>query len=334
MKEDKKVQLTSSEIAPLWNQYLNDSASVCMLTYYLETAEDDELKELIKFALDLSKIHIDKLSSIFKEEKFAVPRGFSLERDVDVNAPRLFSDTYILNYLHQMAKIGLLMYSGGLSGSARADITEYYIKVINETMELFKRSKGLLLSKGLFVRSASLPKVEEANNVEGQGFIFDVLGDKRPLIASEATNLYANIQRNALGIATHTGFGQVAESQEVKKHIKRGIEIAKKHVKVFAGKLEDDDLPVPATWTAEVTDSTTYTFSDRIIMYFTSALTGLSTTYYGTGIAQSPRLDLGVMYNRLSLEVQKYSEDGANIMIRNNWMEQPPMVADRSELKK
>ncbi|WP_419158854.1 DUF3231 family protein [Rossellomorea sp. BNER] len=30
----------------------------------------------------------------------------------------------------------------------------------------------------------------------------------------------------------------------------------------------------------------------------------------------------------------RYSEDGANIMIDNGWMEQPPLAADRDELAK
>ncbi|WP_396266368.1 DUF3231 family protein [Halobacillus amylolyticus] len=38
------------------------------------------------------------------------------------------------------------------------------------------------------------------------------------------------------------------------------------------------------------------------------------------------------MYNRLSIEIQKLSEDGANIMIKNRWLEQPPMAPDRIEL--
>ena len=67
-------------------------------------------------------------------------------------------------------------------------------------------------------------------------------------------------------------------------------------------------------------------------MFFTSGLISLSIGYYGTGVAQSPRVDLGVMYNRLSLEVQLYSEDGANIMINHKWLEQPPMASDRVEL--
>lgn len=56
--------------------------------------------------------------------------------------------------------------------------------------------------------------------------------------------------------------------------------------------------------------------------------------YYGTAIAESPRVDLGAMYNRLTLETQKYAEDGSNIMIKNGWLEQPPMAPDRKELAK
>ena len=40
------------------------------------------------------------------------------------------------------------------------------------------------------------------------------------------------------------------------------------------------------------------------------------------------------MYNRLSLEIQKLSEDGADIMIKNQWLEQPPMAPNRKDLAK
>nr|WP_269671168.1 DUF3231 family protein [Metabacillus litoralis] len=86
------------------------------------------------------------------------------------------------------------------------------------------------------------------------------------------------------------------------------------------------------SWDAEVTTSTSHTFSDRLMMYFTSGLIAMSVGYYGTGASQSPRGDIPSMYNRLSLEIQLYAEDGANIMIINGWLEQPPMAADRDEL--
>lgn len=331
MEIDKKVMITSAEFAQLWAQYMNDSGSICVLTFFLEKVEDPEIKPVIEFALNLSKKHIEKLTTFFNEENYAVPHGFKVEEDVDLSAPKLFTDSYVLQFIHQMAKIGLTNYSASVSSAVRSDITDYYMECVSETMQLYKVSKDLLLEKGLYIRSPHLP-MEKVEFVNKQAFLFDVIGEKRPLIVAEASNLYANVQRNILGVATLIGFSQVAQDKEVIQFMLRGIDIGKKHIRLFGKKLEECNLPVPATLSAEVTTSTSYTFSDKMIMFFTAGLIGLSIGYYGTGVSQSPRMDLGVMYNRLSLEIQLYSEDGSNIMIKNKWMEQPPMAVDRGEL--
>ncbi|GAA0470772.1 DUF3231 family protein [Alkalibacillus silvisoli] len=331
-QEEKQIRLTSSEIAPLWSQYMNDSASICMLSYFLEKVEDEEIKQVVEYSLQLSKSNIQEITSILTETNNVTPHGFKLEEDVDLNAPRLYSDIYVLNFVHQMSMIGLTTYSTSLSTSIRQDMTDYYMECLTNTMQLFKMSKDLLLSKGLYVRPPYLPNLKQVYFVKKQGFILDVLGEKRPLIASEVTNLYANIQRNALGAATLTGFSQVAQDKQVKQFLTRGVDIAKKHIKLFGNKLEESNLTIPVTWATEITESTTYTFSDKLMMFYTSALIALSTGFYGTSASQSPRVDLGVLYNRLSYEIQLYSEDGANIMIDNRWMEQPPMASDRKGL--
>jgi hypothetical protein len=332
MENERSVKITSAELAQIWAQYMNDSGSICVLTFFLEKAEDPEIKQVIEFALQLSKTHIEKLTAFFNEGKYAVPYGFNIEEDVDLSAPKLYSDSYVLQFINQMAKIGLTNYSASVASSVRADITDYYMDCMSETMQLYKISKDLLLAKGLYVRSPHLPPNEQVEFVNKQAFIYDVFGEKRPLIVAEVSNLYANTQRNILGVATLIGFSQVAKDKEVTQFFLRGIDIGKKHVKVFGAKLEECNLPVPASLSAEVTTSTAYTFSDKLMMFFTSGLIALSIGYYGTGVSQSPRLDIGVMYNRLSLEVQLYSEDGSNIMINNKWMEQPPMASDRKEL--
>nr|WP_223701778.1 DUF3231 family protein [Sutcliffiella deserti] len=334
MENGKQIRLTSMEISQLWAQYLNDSGSICILTYFLEKAEDTEIKPVIEYALKLSIKHIEKLTSIFIEEKHAIPHGFKIEEDVDITAPRLYSDIYVLNFINQMSMVGLTTYGASLSGSTRADITDFYMECLSETMQLFKQSKDLLLSKGLYIRSPYLPNLEKAEFVKKQRFVWDIIGEKRPLIASEISNIFANIQRNALGAATLAGFCQVAQDKQVKKFLVRGIEMAKKHIILFGKKFEESNLPVPTTWATEITDSTVYTFSDKLMMFFTTALIGLSIGYYGTGVAQSPRVDIGVMYNRLMAEIELYSEDGSNIMINNKWLEQPPIASDRDELAK
>ncbi|MEK3905955.1 DUF3231 family protein [Oceanobacillus sp. FSL W7-1309] len=334
MEQEKQIRLTSGELSQLLYQYMEESASVCALSFFLEKAEDGEIKQVIEHALKLSQSHLQKISSILTKEKHQVPLGFSVEGDVDLTAPRLYSDGFVLNYIHQMAGIGLLTLASSLYSSVRTDITAFYKECIKETMELFEMSKDLLLEKGIYIRAPYVSKDREIEFVKKQGFMWDVIGEKRPLIAAEIATLYANIQRNALGTATLTGFSQVSQSKEVTKFMLRCIEVAKKHIELFTGKLKESNLPVAMTWDADITTSTAYTFSDRLMMYYTTALISLSVGFYGTSISVSPRMDLGAMYNRLSLEIQKLSEDGADIMIKNQWLEQPPMAPNRKDLAK
>lgn len=332
MEREQQTRLTSGEVSQLIFQYLQDSSSVCTLSFFLEKVEDKEIEPIIQHALQLSQTHLQKISSIFTEEKYALPIGFKIGEDVDLAAPRLYSDNFALIYIHQMAGIGLIANGSSLSLSVRKDITAFFKECISETMELYEMSKDLLLSKGLYARPPYLPNQEQIEFVKKQRFLWDTLGEKRPLIASEVANLYSNIQRNALGTATLTGFSQVSQSKEVTNFNLRCIDVAKKHITLFSGKLKESDLPAPMTWDADVTDSTTYTFSDKLMMYMTTTLISLSVAFYGTAVSVSPRIDLGAMYNRLSLEIQKLSEDGANIMIKNQWLEQPPMAPNRKDL--
>ncbi|MBU3568636.1 DUF3231 family protein [Priestia aryabhattai] len=332
MEEKKQIRLTSAEIAQLWAQYLNDTASECMLLYFLEKVEDGEIKPIIEYAAQLSSTNIQKVRTILIEERNTLPQGFKVEDDVNLKAPRLFSDTYVLHFIHQMAKIGLTAYSASLSSAVRKDITEHYKSCLTETMTLFEMSKDMLLAKGIYVRSPYFPNLDHIDLVEGKSFIWDFLGEKRPLSAMEASNLYANTQRNSLGIATLMGFSQATKSKDVTQFFIKGIEIAKKHVQSFTGKLAESDIPVSVSWATEVTDVTTYVFSEKLMMFYVASLNALGISFYGTAIAQSPRIDLGVMYNKMSMQVQLYSEDGANIMIKNKWLEQPPLASDRKEL--
>ena len=39
-------------------------------------------------------------------------------------------------------------------------------------------------------------------------------------------------------------------------------------------------------------------------------------------------------YERLSIEIGQYAKDGADIMISNEWLEQPPGTLDKDKLTK
>jgi Protein of unknown function (DUF3231) len=332
MKVEHHARLTAAEITQLWSAYMNDSMAICVLTYMDNIVEDEGVKEIVNYGLKLSESHIDKLKAFFNMEKYPIPAGFHLNEDVNVNADRLYSDTYILNYMRDLAQVGMNNYSMAIALSAREDVYNYFSACFAESNKLHQMAKDLMLSKGVYVRSPNLPIPSKVDFVKKQSFLTGWLGERRPLTGMEVTNLYANIQRNALGVATLISFAQVAQLKEVKQFIKRGKEIAHKHVEILGSIMHEDDLPAPMTWDAEITDNTSYVFSDKLMMFQTTALVAIGIGYYGLSIAASPRRDLVAQYTRLTTEIMEFSEDGANIMISNGWLEEPPRASDRQEL--
>lgn len=330
---DHHVGLTSAELGYLWTCYVGDSMSKCILKYFLKKVEDSEIQPILEHALDLSQQHCEKVTKIFVDEGIAVPQGFS-DKDVNYEAPRLWSDEFFLNYVKHMAKGGLGMYAYILPSTVRKDTRNHFSKCLSSTTELYNETTNVLLSKGIEVRPPFIPYPKKVDFVHKQSFLSGWFGEQRPLTSIEIAHLTANVQTNKLGEALIIGFSQVAESDSVRKYFLRGKEITKKHIEVFNTYLNKNDLPAPSTWDHLVTESTVAPFSDKLMMFHIELLSATGMGNYGIAMSQSMRRDLTADYARLSIEIGKYAEDGANITIDNGWMERPPHAADRDELAK
>jgi hypothetical protein len=332
MQSENNIKLTSAEISQLWSAYMSDSLSNCVLKYFLEKADDPEIRPVVEYALELAQAHIKKLTLIFNGENFPIPYGFKEEEDVDITAPRLFSDSYYLYYLQQWSSIGLDAYSISLTLSSRTDVFEYFSECIDESKKLLKKTVNVLLSKGLYIRAPYVTTPKKIDFIRNQNFLAGWFGERRTLTTLEVTNLYANLQRNVLAMATFIGFSQVAKSKEVGRFMARGKEIASKHIDIYSSILIENALPASVSWDNQVLDSTVSPFSDKLMMFHVNALATGAIGYYGSSLSTSSRRDLSTNYLRILGEVLKYTEDAANIMIDNEWMEQPPKVVDHDKL--
>jgi hypothetical protein len=96
--------------------------------------------------------------------------------------------------------------------------------------------------------------------------------------------------------------------------------------------MKKESLPVPMSWDSAITDSTSTVFSDKLVMFHVAAMIAAGVGNYGMAMAASPRRDIGLKYASLIPEISLYSEDGANIMIKHGWMEEPPQSDDRDQL--
>ncbi|MFZ3579541.1 DUF3231 family protein [Virgibacillus sp. DJP39] len=333
MDTQHNVKLTSAEIASIWSNYQQDTLSICTIEFFLTHVEDKEIRSVLTYALQQSQAHIQKLKSLFNEEQFPIPDGFSMEADVNQEAPRLFTDDFHLFYIQNMGKIGMSVYSQFLSNSARLDICEYYTECLNQSSKLFDKATEVMLDKGLFIRSPYIPKPKMVEYVQKQSYLAGKF-NPRPLNVIESSNIYFNLIQNQLGRTLAIGFSQVAKSKVVREFMARGMNISDKHVEVFGSILSQEYLPSASSWSTSPTDSTDSPFSDKLMMSHITALNAAQVGFYGKSLGTSPRRDLGLHYVRLTTEILEYAEDGANIMIDNSWMEQPPQAVDRNKLAK
>lgn len=332
---EHQPKLTASEVSNLWTSYQNDSMAICGIKYFLANIEDPNIRSVLEYALDISKQHVKRVTAIFQSENYPVPVGFT-EHDVNVEAPRLFSDILYLSYILNMGEFGLSSYSLALALSARDDIIDYYSDCLSETKKLHNWSKSMAKEKGVYVRTPQIPTSEQVDFVKDTSFLSGGLfgGDTRPLLGAEIGNLIYNGKRNALGQALITGFSQVVKNKNVRQYLERGRDISGKHVEIFNSLLHKNYLSGVTPLTPEVTDSTVAPFSDKLMMYHITALIASGIGQYGMAMSTSPRRDLGIDYARLMAEIAKYADDGARLMIHNGWMEQPPEAADRKKLAK
>lgn len=330
---EHQSKLTSSEISNLWTTYQSSTMIICGLKYFLATVEDEDIRVILSYALDYSQKRVQTVTQILNMEQYLIPIGFT-EQDVNTEAPRLFSDTMMLLYMLNMGRLELTGCSMMLTFSARDDVAAFYTEYFAESNELMNRARKLALKKGIFTRHPYIPTPGQVDFVKKQSFLAGWFGDRRPLLGIEIANLVYDAERNALGEALITGFSQVAKSKEVRQYMLRGREISSKHFELFISVLHGEQLSSTKNLTSEVTNSTVSPFSDKLMMVHIAGLVASGIGQYGISISVSPRRDLGVMYTRLMAEIVKYSEDGANIMINNGWMEEPPKAADRDELAK
>jgi hypothetical protein len=329
------TKLTSSEIGSIWTTYLNNSMAKCILSYFLKDVEDEEIRSIVQSAYDLSTTRLEKLTHIFQEEQLPLPTGFTNE-DVNMNAPRLYTDVFMLDYINHMAKVGLFAYSGLIALSARKDIRAHFMEGFTMVYNLFDKSSDVSLSKGLFVKAPTIPYPTKTDYIDSKKYLsgLSLFGKKRPLNAVEISQLFMNIQTNLIGGKLALSFAQVSPRENVQKWMLRGKDITQKHIHIFAEALIDNDLQPPLSSDVYITDSTTPPFSDKLTMFHMALLTSAGIGNYSTAAASSQRNDLMLNFERLSLEIALYAKDGADIMIQNGWLEQPPGTLDKEQLTK
>jgi hypothetical protein len=71
------------------------------------------------------------------------------------------------------------------------------------------------------------------------------------------------------------------------------------------------------------------------MMFHSTAMLGsIIIANYGLAIGSSLRTDLLTNYVKFTAEISKHAKAGVDIMIENEWMEQPPQAVNHENLSK
>jgi hypothetical protein len=329
---NEKVHLTCAEISNLWNTYINDSVVRSLLTHFLKTVEDSEVKSLLEYTVEIADSHLSDIIGIYEQEGIARPEGFPVEKHVNLSAPRLFSDIFYMEYMLHMSKFGLASHSSAIATSARDDVRVLFEKFHSQATELNREITTLMKKKGVYIRAPYMNYPKKVDFVEKQNFLTGWMGKKRPLLGNEVNHLHLTSLHNELGKLTLIGFAQVAQDNDLKSYFRSGIQFSDKILRETHHVLIESNVPNSMTWDSGVSDSTDPPYSDQLMLFVVGILSQVGIAAYGMALSLSMRRDVGALYSSFILRALTYSEDGAQMIIERGWLEQPPMFPDRESI--
>lgn len=83
---ESTAKLTSAEISNLWMNYQNDTMAKSVMSYFVAHMEDNDIRSVFEYALNISDRHIVKVTEFLKTENYPIPVGFT-DNDVNLDAP-------------------------------------------------------------------------------------------------------------------------------------------------------------------------------------------------------------------------------------------------------
>jgi hypothetical protein len=145
----------------------------------------------------------------------------------------------------------------------------------------------------------------------------------------EMANLYSILNLLIMMETLFTGFAQTSALEEITDLFHEGVKLVKKQYNLLAEFLKDQELPVPPTYTAEVTDSKKRVFSDRIMISHMAGLFGSLVSQYGFSLGSVMKHDLLAAYTTQIGKAGVFSEKVTKFLIEREWLEKVPGAISR-----
>lgn len=325
MEMQNNPSITSSEIGVLWMTYQQKTMIISMLEYLINKAEDPKAKDIMTDLYKETKPYCEKIRKIYEKEKLPVPVGFNSE-DVNPEAPKLFDNGFDIMFIRLIKEISMGMHTLNLTMAYRSDIMQLFREMTIITQKYYDRCTSYLLEKGLLPRAPYVAVEEGVEFVNEKSYLSgsNLFNEKRALNTVEIAHLFHAIETNLIGMQVINGFSQCAKEKETSQYFAKGGELAKEIATSLGDIILKNDTQLPGLSGGNVTTSTIAPFSDKIMMYCISLFCSFSLGGNSLGTAFSLRNDLPAKFSIVMKDVFEYAHEGAKLMIKYGWMEEPP----------
>ncbi|MCD7034763.1 DUF3231 family protein [Metabacillus sp. GX 13764] len=325
-----QINLSSPEISALWSTYIQESASQCFLKHFLTSMEDEQIDPILKEALQLSEDIMERIKQLFQEEAFPVPDGFS-DRDVNPDAPPLFTDLFALSYVYRMSQLSIHSYASSLTVVARTDLLTFFVEQQSNQVILYEKSVKLMLEKGIYDRPPKIPYPDKVKYAEQKSYLGHYFGEKRPLNTIELSEMFFTIEKNYIGMIFLEGLIQAANDDDVRHYLLKGKHLAQMQIDVFNKVLKEEGHFGTIPVSKETTASVVMPFSSKLVLFSVAAASGSALALIGSAISFGLRKDIAAHYLFVAKDIISFCEEGAKLMIKRGWYEQPPQAPNRRE---
>ncbi len=321
--------LTSSEVSSVWAGYMKGSFEQRFFQYFLETTEDGEIKKIVERLLNQSRLSIQETKAIFFKEDIAIPFGFT-DEDVRVEAPKMFSDTFILFFCNDIVLLSLSTYPSAISDCTRKDVRNYFQTSLEFTLNMQNDINDLMFSKGVYLGPPKIAIDNVVDFVDEKKYLSGFSGGFRPINVAEIANLSRIIHRAQFSKMIFVAFGKIAESKEISLHFSKGRDGIQKVLDSIQEVLQKENIPISASGDYEIFDIDVSPFSDRLMLFFVNMCLGI---YCFNMISQAMtscfRSDIVSKVTKIMKDMKQFYGEGLKLTIKEGWLEKPPQSINR-----
>lgn len=326
---ETNIGLTSTEISNIWASYLKSSMELRFFQYFYETADDEEVKKIAEKMVGFSEKSLNDLKDIFRKESLTIPLGFT-EKDVRLDADKVFSDTFILYICHDITMLSLSTYPSALPDCTRKEIRDYFQGAIKFAVDIQNDITDLMLQQGIFLKSPQVAMDHTVDLVDEMKYLNGLFGGSRPVNAAEIANLSRVIHRARFSKMVLVTFSKLATHKDVKEYFTKGVDALKKVLDTLEDVLDKENIPYSASGDFNFFEVKNSPFSDKLMLFFVNTCLGMFCfTMINQALTSSLRSDIVTKFTMVSTQMKKYYGKGLLLTITEKWLEQPPQALDR-----